>query len=658
MMISLFQKTQTPKFFNLHEWSLRGNSAAGLLFLALLISTTVAFWPALQGPFLFDDFPNLQNLAALQGNPTWENVRFYLYSFIDNPGRPLSALSFLIEDAAWPSDPRAFKRDNLLFHLLAGCLLFCLSLKLAGLNARTAAKASWIAVTATGLWLLHPMQLSATMLVVQRMNILSTIFTVLGLIIYVSILSNDRHTPLLRVAIAGLALGFAALTAFLCKENGVLVFAYASVINAALLSERIHKLPPRVGHLLVWGAALPIILLALLALLNIDKLAQDYWLRDFSMGERLLTQARVMWSYLQAISFPRLAGQGIYHDDYEVSRGLLAPITTLPAVLGVLALIGYAVLARKTWPLTAFSVLWFFAGHLMESTLIGLELYFEHRNYLPMFGLLFGVATLPFLAPKRWQTLAGAALALWLLIATLLTAYNARIWGDHRQLAIAWITDRPKSPRAIQELAGVEFGSGDLQSARTTLRLGMERLPQNTELELQYLLTYCTHEGLNQDRKQRLLSLLREITYVRVVANIATQLVTEAIKGGCGKTLTRAEAAGMLDTLLRNSAYKDGDSQGFLHYEAARLSLVDRDLDRLMHHLDRSYDARPNPLVAREQAIYLLAAGLPKEALGYLDRSERTPLPKFKLWLLDMRRRNAPLRASAERMLAETTSRL
>ena len=33
-------------------------------------------------------------------------------------------------------------------------------------------------------------------------------------------------------------------------------------------------------------------------------------------------------------------------------------------------------------------VLWFLAGHLLESSFIGLVIAFEHRNYLPSLGIL------------------------------------------------------------------------------------------------------------------------------------------------------------------------------------------------------------------------------------------------------------------------------
>ena len=38
-----------------------------------------------------------------------------------------------------------------------------------------------------------------------------------------------------------------------------------------------------------------------------------------------------------------------------------------------------------------FMVIWFFVGHTVESSIISLELVFEHRNYFPAIGLFIGV---------------------------------------------------------------------------------------------------------------------------------------------------------------------------------------------------------------------------------------------------------------------------
>ena len=77
----------------------------------------------------------------------------------------------------------------------------------------------------------------------------------------------------------------------------------------------------------------------------------------------------------------------LFHDDVVISQSLFEPISTS---LATLVLLGLAVIAlyslRRQW-LVGFAIAWYLVGHSMESTLVGLELVFEHRNYIPSIAL-------------------------------------------------------------------------------------------------------------------------------------------------------------------------------------------------------------------------------------------------------------------------------
>ncbi len=625
---------------------------------ALLLATAAAFWPALTGPFVFDDFPNLENLRQLEGRIDRDSVGLYLYSFVGNPGRPLAALSFLIEDASWPTSPEAFKRNNVLFHLLCGCLVFLLTRNLATEDTRSAPLAPWIALACTAMWLLHPFQVSTTMLVVQRMTVLSAFFVLCGLLLYLRALSAQRLPPFWRVALAGTALAVFGVVAFLCKENGVLVFAYAIVLNATLLGDRLRALPALPRRLLLWGSAAPMLLLVVLAALRIDGIVAEYAFRDFTLGQRLLTECRILLGYLGSILLPRLQGNGIFHDDYAVSRSLLDPATTLPAVLAVAALLGSALWLRRRAPLYAFAVLWFLIGHSIESSVIALELYFEHRNYLPMIGPLFALASLLLRAQSRHRVAAISILCVWLAAAATSTRLDATIWGDRGRIAQVWAQQSPGSPRAIQMLASYYADSGDTLQARKVLDAGIRRLPQKHGLQMQRITLDCLERGVTRGQWRDMLRLAALPGYDRALPTLATAFVQQVVDAGnCHGTVSHRDVRDLVMAVMHNPAYADDDSQGYLHYELSRLALVDRDLDLLMRHMELSNRYRPNPLVVRDQAIFLLTAGLPREALARLDASEQAPIPLFKRWLLDMPSRNASLRASAERMQAQISQK-
>lgn len=634
-------------FYSRHQLTI------GIGLLALLLLTLVVFHPALSGPFVFDDFPNLENLRQLEGHPTVDAVRRYMAAYGGNPGRPLATISFLIEDSAWPTDPAPFKRNNLLLHLIVGLLVFALARALAARLHVEEMRGDWIAIACAGMWLLQPMQLSATMLVVQRMNILSTLFMLLGLLGYLRILAMQRMADITKVMLAGATLGLFGVLAFLCKENGILIFAYAVVLNITVLREPLARYASPARYLLHLGTALPMVALGIGALMNADSILAVYRIRDFSLGERLLTESRILIEYLRIISLPRVSGQGVFHDAYPISRGLLDPPSTLLATLAILALLISALKLRRRAPVYAFAVLWFFAGHLLESTVVALELYFEHRNYLPMVGPLFAMAYAAFSLPApSWRSVAQVLLALWIAACASLTWMNAGIWGDRGRLAMVWLAENPNSMRAVQMVASYQYDNGDGAAAGRTLDDGIQRLPAAKELVFQRVLLDCLQAGISPGRWAELHLAARTAPRSGSIPEVVAALVSESLDGRCHGTLDRDQLRGLVAELMRNPIVaEDPTSKGFLHYELGKLALQERNLDLLMHHLDEAYRYRQSPFVAREQAIYLLSAGLPEEALRYLDRSEHTPMPLIKKWLIDMPRLNAPLHTSARQMM-------
>lgn len=102
-----------------------------------------------------------------------------------------------------------------------------------------------------------------------------------------------------------------------------------------------------------------------------------------SLTERPLTEGRVVIFYLYLIVCPHLESFGIYHDDIAISTSLTTPPTTIFALLTLGALVVAAWRMRESRPIVSFGIAWFLVGHLLESTILPLEIAHEHRNYLP-----------------------------------------------------------------------------------------------------------------------------------------------------------------------------------------------------------------------------------------------------------------------------------
>lgn len=437
-----------------------------LLFFILVV-TIACYLPGLTGSFIFDDGANIgQNPYLKIDSLDFASIRQAAFSGGAGPlGRPVSLASFAVNHYFSGMDAYYFKLANLLIHLANGVLVFMLARFLLHLYLRvrqagTSENAvSWMALAVAAIWLLHPFNLTAVLYVVQRMTSLATLFTLAGLALYLHGRKNllDRKEKGL-FAIAA-AIFVATPLAALSKENGALLPLLIFVTEATLL--RWHAPNLRSRRILVALVSLSAFLPVLFGLFYIwnhpGLILAGYAWRDFSLAERLMTEARVLWFYLHMILLPSMTEMGLHHDDILISRSLLSPWTTLPAIVGLLLLVGGAFALRNKQPLIAFGIAFFLVGHALESTIIPLEIAFEHRNYLPMFGILL---PLVFYALNPQLHLPSLRLRRVLLLVMImlfagLTASRAQQWGDPLMMRMIEVERHPHSVRANTDIAAL-----------------------------------------------------------------------------------------------------------------------------------------------------------------------------------------------------------
>lgn len=377
------------------------------LFIMLLIATFAAYYPGTEGPYLLDDLPVLQNNPAF--SPEILNqygVAPAAYSFLNGFNRPLSMLSFALNyQQAGNIAPYSIKLTNILLHLLMGSLLYSL-----GRRLYTPLIVNWqgrvpdegesrvVALLAVALWMLHPLHVSTVLYAVQRMALLSSLFISMGLLLYLEgrqQLIDGKKTGLLWLLAS---FGLAGTAAVMSKENGALIVFYALLIELGIFRFQIAETLPRyVRSIVVAIPVLPSVVLAGL-ILRYLFMPESFATRDFTAWERLLTESRVLIFYLSELFYPDIERMGLFWGGELPSRGLFQPIQTLFSVTVLVALLLlslWGVWKRRFIPF-AFAILWFLFGHAMESTVLPLELVFEHRNYFASFGLALWVAWLLF----------------------------------------------------------------------------------------------------------------------------------------------------------------------------------------------------------------------------------------------------------------------
>ncbi len=607
------------------SFSLRHQALVCLLLACLCAVCIAAYWPGLAGTFLFDDYPNLSALGFDGGvYSSRDMARFVFTNDSGVLGRPVSMVSFLINDNGWPSNAASFKYTNLLIHMLCGVLVFVLARGLADLAGADARRALYVALLCAALWLLHPLHVSTVLYVIQRMTQLTSLFTLAGLLCYLAGRRRIATAPVsgsLLLAASMLPFG---LLAVLAKENGILICAYILVIEFTLVAGT-----PRPGLLrlyLLGAAVAPLVLLAGYIGWNWTDLMRSYAGRDFTLTERLLTEPRVLADYIRLILAYRPWGTGLLHDDFPISSGLLSPISTLACLLGVVAALAAAALARRRYPVLAFAVLWFLAGHTLESTALPLELYFEHRNYLPMLGPLFALA---WYAARAVQSasdrLAGGAITaavigvLGLMSASL--ASTARTWGDPMTSFAVWEVENPTSVRAKRMAATFFDAAGDPATSVSLLEEVALLAPEDSGARVQALDIACRN-GMPLPWSVEALTSKQQGLAIRDGTTIAFDGLTENVLSGECDAVSKADLVALVDAIGRaRNAQTEGRRMATLRFREADVHMARGDLNATMRALEQTWALQPTTSVAISIVSVLHSAGLDAQAAEWMARA-------------------------------------
>jgi len=442
----------------------------GLLLVGLMVLTFLVYYPGLYGDFIFDDEINIvQNRSVLITDLDISSIKQAWGSGISASfgGRSLPMLSFAINHYLAGLEPGLYKLTNILLHLLCALAIYRFCKALFALRPDHTSNSMFspaqLSLFVAAIWALHPLLTSTVLYVVQRMTIMSCLFTVLALTCYCKFRLTETFT---KQGLLVFLIKFWTLTllAILSKETGFLTVVFAAIIELALL-RHVHQSSQQ-QLFAKWFVAITLAAPAALGLvyviLRADTFLGAYDLRDFSMYERLLTEGRAIWTYIKWILLPDPTDYVFYYDHFTVSRGLLSPPSTLVATTGILALIASPFVLRGLLTWLGFGIGFFLAGHALESTIFPLELVFEHRNYLPSLGLIIGlVATVSF--SPMLQTYRNLALSfgiLFLLLQAQGTFSQSRKWASTPELLLSISPNAKSSSRVQNELGLVYLRTG------------------------------------------------------------------------------------------------------------------------------------------------------------------------------------------------------
>jgi protein O-mannosyl-transferase len=486
-------------------------------FLLLLLMTACAYavyTGSIRGPFVFDDVVNIQD------NPHIRLTEFTLNGIIsagfESPcrHRPVANMSFAVNYFFNRYDTAGYHFVNILMHILTGIMLFYLikvTLELLSAqnlkfrfetnilsdpsNAAAYHSTNLIISTSPGsfnpasnellfisfftafIWLVHPVQTQTVSYIVQRMNGMAAMFYILSLLFYVKariLTSKGKKTALFLACILSgmLSLGSKEIAATLPFFIFLYEWYFFQDVNLNWLKR----------NSIYFLCLFFIIGFAALFFLGghpIKSILSAYNHRDFTLWQRVLTEFRVVIYYIGLILFPSPMRLNLLHD-FPISHSLVNPITTLLSFIAISGLIVTAIGLAKKERLLSFCILWFLGNLFIESSVIGVEIIFEHRLYLPsMFFILIFVSLIyRFGSSKR---IGGILLCAVVIIFSVWTYQRNIVWSDDVRLWKDCVVKSPHQPRQHYNLGVVLARNGNLDKAIEQYRAALNVKPDYAE---------------------------------------------------------------------------------------------------------------------------------------------------------------------------------
>jgi Tfp pilus assembly protein PilF len=467
-------------------------------FFLLATIITICYSGTLQNSWHFDDFPNIvDNKNVHIDNLSWVEIKKSFYSQITgNVSRPLANLSFAINYLFFGLDPTSYNIVNIVIHIICTIfvyLVFVITLKISqkeNINFQPDYHLQDIALLGAVYWAIHPIQTQAVTYIVQRMASMAAMFYMISMYCYLICRIHKGRKKKTLFFILCILFWMAGI---MSKENAALlplgIIAYEIVIFRISLKNNLKF------QALFYGSIVALIIISFYFISGdiFEYFEKSYAVRTYTVWQRLITEPIIIIRYIILLFIP-VADFLSLESDILASRGLLSPPVTILANITILILITISIYFFKKYPLICFSIFFYFINHLIESTIIGLELYFEHRNYLPSIFIYLSISyifyrILLFYEIRNKKTM--YSLFIFFIIFVLICEGNAsylrnEVWKNEISLNLDNISKAPKNLRGYNNLSAEYIKLGEIDKANEYLRQAEFLYNKNPEIYQKY----------------------------------------------------------------------------------------------------------------------------------------------------------------------------
>lgn len=601
-----------------------------LILLASMALAALIYWPGLSGPFLFDDVLNLDIVQRwLDGETSWLGAVAGSRDWLE--ARPVSMASFTLTGWLGTGDSFSYKLGNLVLHLACAWLAWLLLRRVLANDTRLSAHGAVTAAIVVSLWLLHPLHVSTVLYAVQRMAQLSTFFVLASVLMYVVARQWQINGKTVAATLSlFLIFPLLVIAGVFSKQNAVVAPGLCLVLELAYFSRRDPARRRLVTAFFSIFLLLPACGVLGLLLFAPNTVLSGYADWDFTLGQRLMSQARALVDYAGMLLLPRGPRMGLYTDDFATSFGLLSPPTTLLAIIFLTGTTAGAIALRKRAPSIFAGWLFFLVAHTVESSFIPVELYYEHRNYLPSIGLLLAVvATVELLlsrvptrllSPTRLATFATLGITLAFVFALF---GRVQIWRSMESITEQATIGRPLSLRAAQSKAMLLAGQMRLDEGIAALAPFLDSdLPRNRMLAgLDTVTIKCVRDkSVDPAEVERILiDAQPKITVGEVL--VMRQMQTITSKFGCGDLRDDVLADLMVELIAKAHAQTSSSPPNAQMHSLAAVGFARGGrLDDARRHAQVAWEGTHDLVVGDLLARFYLLSGMPAEARAIIDQ--------------------------------------
>ena len=489
---------------------------------AILVIVLAIYSNTFHASWQFDDEINIvKNEPINLKEISWQDIKKTFFASPDGSTkiyRPIACLSFALNFFFGKDDVFGYHVVNISIHLLAAFFLFLFlhhTLNLPLLKARYGPNSYSIALLATVLWAINPVQIQAVTYIVQRMASMAGMFYIVSMYFYLKGRTSERRV--LQYLHFFLCF-FAAALAFGSKENAAMlpisIFLFDLFLVQGLTTKNIKRNSVVFLALLLIPLVLALILMGPSVFYG-KNLVSGYEHRGFTLGARLLTEPRIILFYISLLFYPMPDRLCINHD-ITISHSFIDPPTTIVSILIILGILCLSIIKSRRWPFISYCIIFFFVNHLIESSIFPLELVFEHRNYIPSMLFFAPIAILLlralqlFYKKKSMQVIISIFIILVLVGQGHSTFVRNVIWKTEESLWMDAVDKNPKLPRPYHNLAKYYSDMGYREKEMTLYHkaLTLERGPH-------YQTHHMTHynlalEYIRIDQKEKAIEHLRK----------------------------------------------------------------------------------------------------------------------------------------------------